>query len=93
MDITITILTYGGMKIFFDPKSPWIPGKFPALRGQESHSGRWWNSFYTREVNYLRLRNLVVGYSLPKNWIRKVGMEQCRIYFQGTNLFLSEFVA
>ena len=38
-------------------------------------------------VNYLRLRNLVVGYSLPKNWIRKVGMEQCRIYFQGTNLF------
>jgi hypothetical protein len=71
----------------FDPKSPWIPGKFPALRGQESHSGRWWNSFYTREVNYLRLRNLVVGYSLPKNWIRKVGMEQCRIYFQGTNLF------
>lgn len=71
----------------FDPKSPWIPGKFPALRGQESHSGRWWNSFYTREVNYLRLRNLVVGYSLPKNWVRKVSMEQCRFYFQGTNLF------
>lgn len=71
----------------FDPKSPWIPGKFPALRGQESHSGRWWNSFYTREVNYLRLRNFVIGYSLPKTWIKKVSMEQCRIYFQGTNLF------
>lgn len=71
----------------FDPKSPWIPGKFPPLRGMESHSGRWWNTFYTREVNYLRLRNLVVGYNLPKSWITTVGMEQFRIYFQGTNLF------
>lgn len=71
----------------FDPKSPWIAGKFPALRGQESHSGRWWNTFYTKEVNYMRLRNLVVGYSLPRKWIQKAGMEQCRIYFQGTNLF------
>ncbi len=71
----------------FDPKSPWIAGKFPALRGQESHSGRWWNTFYTREVNYMRLRNLVVGYSLPRTWVKKTGMEQCRVYFQGTNLF------
>lgn len=79
----------------FDPKSPWIPGKFPALRGQESFTGKWYNTFWTREVNYMRLRNLVIGYSLPQSWIRKAGMEQLRIYFQGTNLFclssLSDF--
>lgn len=71
----------------FDAKSAWLPGKFPALRGTESFTGKWYNTFWTREVNYMRLRNLVVGYSLPKQWIKKIGMEQCRIYFQGTNLF------
>ena len=71
----------------FDPKSPWIPGTFPALRGQESFTGKWYNTFWTREVNYLRLRNLVIGYSLPQKWIKKLGMSQFRVYLQGTNLF------
>lgn len=69
-----------------DPTSPWVSGKFPALRDGNA-STRWWNDFYTKEVNYLRLRNVVLGYTLPKQWTSVVSVENFRVYFQGTNLF------
>lgn len=69
-----------------DPTSPWVAGKFPALRNGNA-STRWWNDFYTKEVNYLRLKNLVVGYSLPNKWLDKTFVSKCRFYFHGTNLF------
>lgn len=71
----------------FDPTSPWISGSFPALRGPDNPSTWHSNTFYNKNVNYLRLRNLVVGYTLPKVWTRKALIEKCRIYFEGTNLF------
>lgn len=71
----------------FDLSSDWKEGLFPPLRGLSSHSGRWWNSFYSKEANYIRLRNLVVGYTLPTKWTKKVNIENLRIYFEGSNLF------
>lgn len=71
----------------FDLSSGWKEGLFPPLRGLSSHSGHWWNSFYSRSANYIRMRNLVFGYSLPSKWTRKAGIEQLRFYFEGTNLF------
>ena len=64
-----------------------MEGKFPPLRGLSSHSGRWWNEFYTRDANYIRLRNLVLGYTLPASWTRRIGVEGLRFYFEGSNLF------
>lgn len=69
----------------FDPTSPWVPGSFPALR-DENPSARWWNDFYTKEINYLRLRNLVVGYTFPQKWTKKAYIEKLRLYFEGSNL-------
>lgn len=37
--------------------------------------------------SYFRLKNLQIGYSLPKSLIAKAGFENCRIYLQGSNLF------
>lgn len=36
--------------------------------------------------DYLRLRALTLGYTLPKPWLEKVGMKSTRVYFQGDNL-------
>lgn len=36
---------------------------------------------------FLRLKNLEISYSLPKNWIKKVGLSRCQIYVNGNNLF------
>ncbi len=45
------------------------------------------NNKYIQNIGYLRLKNLVVGYSLPDQIIRKVGLQKCRVYFSGENLF------
>ena len=70
----------------FDPTSPWVPGKFPALRSYNP-SSRADDDFYSQEINYLRLRNLVLGYTLPQKWTKKAHIQKLRLYFEGSNLF------
>ena len=70
----------------YDPTSPWIPGKFPAPAGWNNPSIRDWNDYYTKEINYIRLRNLVLGYTLPPKMTKKMFVEKLRLYFQGSNL-------
>ena len=35
---------------------------------------------------YIRLKSLVVGYTLPQVWTRKAKLEKVRVYFSGSNL-------
>lgn len=36
--------------------------------------------------DYLRLRTLTLGYTLPKTWLTKAGINTARVYIQGDNL-------
>ena len=36
---------------------------------------------------YIRLKSLVLGYSLPKQWISKAGLSKLRFYFSGDDLW------
>lgn len=45
-------------------------------------------SRYLTDMSYLRLKNVTVGYTLPKDWTRKAFIEKARVYFSGSNLFL-----
>ena len=44
------------------------------------------NSRYLQNIRYLRLKNLTVGYTVPQNLTRKIGVEKARVYFSGENL-------
>jgi TonB-dependent starch-binding outer membrane protein SusC len=44
------------------------------------------SSLYIEDGSYLRLRNVVLGYTLPTSWTSKVGIDKFRIYFIGKNL-------
>lgn len=44
-------------------------------------------SEFVEDASYLRLQTLTVGYTLPKNWTKKAGIEKVRFYFTGSNLF------
>ncbi|QNF33337.1 TonB-dependent receptor [Adhaeribacter swui] len=46
------------------------------------------NSRFLEDGSFLRLRSLTVGYSLPKNLLSRVKVENLRLYVVGTNLFL-----
>lgn len=42
---------------------------------------------YLQDASYIRLKNLQIGYSLPKEITRKIGFEVIRLYFSGENLW------
>ena len=44
------------------------------------------SDFWLQNNTYLRLKSLNVGYSLPAQWITKVGLEKLGLYISGTNL-------
>lgn len=41
---------------------------------------------YLQNAAYVRLKNIQVGYTLPKIWTKKAGMESVRFYVSGDNL-------
>ena len=44
------------------------------------------NDRYLQNVAYCRVKNVTVGYSLPKKWVEAMKMQALRIYFTGDNL-------
>jgi len=45
------------------------------------------NDFMLQNNRYIRLKTLIVGYSLPASIMRKVKMERARVYFSGNDLW------
>lgn len=45
------------------------------------------NSFWVENGDYFKLKNLVIGYTLPQEITRKAYFEKIRIYFSASNLF------
>lgn len=45
------------------------------------------NTYWLRKSDYLRLKNVEIGYNAPIKLLSKVGMSNARIYVSGLNLF------
>ena len=63
---------------------------FPVLRGYTALNGgaclNTPNDKYIQNIGYLRLKNLVIGYTLPKTWTQKAYIQNLRVYLSGENL-------
>ncbi len=44
------------------------------------------NTFYLRKTDYVRLKNLEIGYTLNPEFSRKIGLQAFRVYINGNNL-------
>ena len=44
------------------------------------------SSYWMRDGRYLRLKNLDLGYTLPKKWVNRAHLNDVRIFLQGANL-------
>lgn len=42
--------------------------------------------FWYRDASFLRLKNVEIGYTLPKSWLSSVGISALRVYAAGYNL-------
>jgi len=72
----------------WDVNSEYLPGKYPVLiAGNNNHSNYSRHStFWTVNTNYLKLRNIEIGYAFPKTWLSKIQLSELRLYLSGTNL-------
>lgn len=69
----------------------WTPNntdaRYPKAWGPDHPSNTKNSTFWLYNGNYVRLKNLEIGYSLPKKILSKVNIERLRVYVGGTNLF------
>ena len=73
----------------------WTPtntnAKYPRLAANSSSSSsnnyRTGSDLYILDGKYLRLKNIQVGYTLPRHLGQKLGVENARIYVNAQNLF------
>ena len=63
---------------------------FPRARGYEANNSNnplnVTNDRYLQDISYCRLKNLTLGYTLPKKWTNKINIGDVRFYFSGENL-------
>ena len=69
--------------------------KYPRLTSHQNRAH--WNyennDFMLQNSRYIRLKTLIVGYTLPQVWTRKAKLEKVRIYFSGNDLWEATSIA
>ncbi len=71
----------------------WKPGAdnskavLPVLDYLDTYSGTNSSSYYVENASFVRLKNLVLGYTFPKELMKKATISNLRIYVQAENLF------
>lgn len=81
-----------GDRYFFDPKNPDDPrtninSKNPRLVNLTSSQSSATSSLHLCKGDYLKLKNLTMGYTLPEKLTQKIKIRKLRIYATGENLF------
>ncbi|CAN5738491.1 TonB-dependent receptor [soil metagenome] len=68
----------------------WVSPMFPG-DGKTPYSTLGYNwlltDYVVEDASYYALREVLLGYTLPGNWIKKAKLNSLRIYFSGQNLF------
>ena len=77
---------------FFDPENPTDPrtnitSKQPRLVNLSGAQSSASSSLHLEKGNFVKLRNLTLGYTLPRGLSKKFFVERLRVYVSGENLF------
>lgn len=64
-----------------DPRSPRMPQSTSTSNYDYAFSDR-----FVEDGSYLRIQNISIGYTLPKRWVSKVGIQNLKIYANLQNL-------
>ncbi len=75
---------------FYDPENPTdertnINGTYPRLDNYYDPNDEP-SDFYNYRSDYLKLKNLTIGYTIPQKWTRQFFVKQLKVYVSGDNL-------
>lgn len=59
--------------------------RYPAL-GTVTNVSMQPNDYFIMDRSFIRLKSIELGYSLPQQWLKKIGFKQCRFHISGNNL-------
>jgi TonB-linked SusC/RagA family outer membrane protein len=65
---------------------------YPRLSSAENKHNHRNNSYYQKKGDYIRLKNFELGYTVPGNSLRKIGMSKLRFFVSGTNLLTFDYI-
>jgi len=81
----------GGNTPYYLVEDAWRPdnpnARFPRLTLTNSLNNAWQSSWWIINGEYLRLKNINIGYTVPENILQKMPFSRINIYLAGTNLF------
>ena len=63
-----------------------VNAPYPRLGTTRSNNNVQTSDYWTRDTSFLRLKNAEIGYTFPKKWTKKAGIQALRLYVMGTNL-------
>ncbi|UFH57957.1 SusC/RagA family TonB-linked outer membrane protein [Spirosoma sp. KNUC1025] len=64
-----------------------LPIQFPRLtQGDENNHNNRVSTYWVRDASYVRLKNVEIGYNIPKTILAKIGLSGTRIYANASNL-------
>lgn len=77
------------------PENDWVPAhttgvKWPLFRtdnGNRGHSNYKTSDFWLTNGDYLRLKSIEIGYTLPKAFIQRIGLKSCKVFVSGYNIY------
>ncbi|MEN5235465.1 TonB-dependent receptor [Sphingobacterium faecium] len=68
----------------------WSPnntdGNFPIVSGRDLEDVNQISSRHLYDASYLRLKNISLSYKIPNDYLSKIGINNARIFFNGSNL-------
>lgn len=73
-------------KDLYDPNSEWIAGNYPSTYAGGLESNRKVSTFWLQNASYLRVKDIQIGYTIPKATLNRYGLETFRVFMSGYNL-------
>ena len=69
-----------------DDPSTWTTATYPLLHPAENSNNHQKTTRWLFSRNYIRLKNVELGYNLPGSFLKKAGLSSSRIFVSGNNL-------
>jgi hypothetical protein len=89
-----------GEAVYQNQMNYWTPDRLnafypaPSNPGANNHNANWQpQTRYLLNMAYMRVKNITVGYTVPKQWLPKKGITRVRVFASGENLFTVDHVS
>ncbi|MDD2246429.1 MAG: TonB-dependent receptor [Proteiniphilum sp.] len=82
----------GAGNIFSNIDDRWTPENpsqnvfWPRLGNRAVANNERLSTWWLRDMSFLRLKNIELGYNFPKTWVNRIGVRDCRLFVRGSNL-------